>query len=95
MRADAFNELYNAYSNAVKRHLTVFTLLRVVHGDEDVMDAGNKVAGKLRYSDYLGLAEDGRLYILLTNTDIENAEFVRKRLASIGYETEVMMEAGE
>ncbi len=95
MTSDAFNELYNAYSNAVKRHLTVFTLLRVVHNDEDVMEAGNKVAGKLRYSDYLGLADDGRLYILLTNTDIENAEYVRKRLASIGYETEVMQEAGE
>jgi hypothetical protein len=95
MRADAFIGLYNAYSNAVKRHLTVFTLLGVDTGNENIIMAGEKIASKMRYSDYLGLGNDNRLYILLTNTNIENAKYVRDRIHAIGYKTVVLREADE
>lgn len=95
LNTEAFSELYNAYANAVKRHLTVFTLLRVITGGEDVISASEKIITKLRYSDYLGLSDDGKLYILLTNTNLENSVFVRNRLAELGYETMVLQEGGE
>ena len=95
LNTEAFSELYNAYANAVKRHLTVFTLLRVITGGEDVISASEKIITKLRYSDYLGLGDDGKLYILLTNTNLENSVFVRNRLAELGYETMVLQEGGE
>ena len=79
----------------MKRHLTVFTLLRVITGGEDVISASEKIITKLRYSDYLGLSDDGKLYILLTNTNLENSVFVRNRLAELGYETMVLQEGGE
>ena len=95
LTTEAFSELYTAYSNAVKRHLTIFTLLRVETGDENVIHASEKILAKLRFSDYLGLGDDHKLYILLTNTDLENSHFVRDRLAQIGYSTVVLQEAGE
>lgn len=95
LNVEAFSELYNAYSNAVKRHLTVFTLLRVHTNGEAVIPASEKILSKLRYSDYLGLGEDGKLYILLTNTNLENAVYVRDRLGKIGYDTTVLQGGDE
>ncbi len=94
LTTEAFTELYTAYSHAVKRHLTVFTLLGVVTGEEPVIAASEKIIKKLRYSDYLGQGQDGKLYILLTNTDTENAVYVRNRLKQLGYDTVVLQEGG-
>ena len=95
LNTEAFKSLYTAYANAVKRHLTVFTLLRVETGNENVISASERILSKLRFSDYLGLGEDNKLYILLTNTNLENAVFVRDRMTQLGYKTVVLQEAGE
>ena len=41
----------------------------------------------IRTSDYMGVLKDGKLYVLLSNTDAENAEMVRERFAHSGYES--------
>ncbi len=44
-----------------------------------------QLSGNIRQTDYMGIINGERLYILLSNTDIKNAEVVRKRLHKIGY----------
>ena len=41
----------------------------------------------IRHKDYMGLGEDGRLYLLLANTTKNEAEFLEKRLSLKGIET--------
>lgn len=43
-------------------------------------DGYRVLAEKLRTTDYLGLGEDGSLYVLLNNTGAEDVEFLQKRL---------------
>lgn len=46
----------------------------------DWKDGYRILAEKLRTTDYLGLGEDGGLYVLLNNTGAEDVEFLQKRL---------------
>ncbi len=46
----------------------------------DWRDGYRAVSEKLRTTDYLGIGEDGRLYVLLNNTGTEEAAYLQKRL---------------
>ena len=35
----------------------------------------------------MGIMDGGKLYILLSNTDIKNAEIVKQRLLNLGYQS--------
>ena len=81
---DAFTALVQAYVKAQKRGLTECTLLKIESGVEDQKETALLIAGSLRQSDYVGTMPDGGLYVLLSNTNRENAQFVIKRFEELG-----------
>ena len=90
--SDAFITLTKAHMSASDKGLTECTLLKVVTYTEDRMADGKLLASKLRLSDYVGIMPDGYLYVLLSNTNREDADYVIRRFAELGYETEVQEE---
>ena len=81
---DAFTALVQAYVKAQKRGLTECTLLKIESGVKDQKETALLIAGSLRQSDYVGTMPDGSLYVLLSNTNRENAQFVIKRFEELG-----------
>ena len=54
-------------------------------GPEGYGDAGKALACRIRKEDYIGTLKDGNLYILLSNSNITDAELVIKRIEGVGY----------
>ena len=50
-------------------------------------EIAEKIACNIRQTDYMGIMDGGKLYILLSNTDIKNAEIVKQRLLNLGYQS--------
>lgn len=68
-----------------------FTLL---HVNGEAYDEGNlqSIGASIRTTDYLGIADNGKLCILLSNTDSANAALVVERLYRKGIETVMVKE---
>lgn len=90
LKTEAFTILARAYVQAERKGLTECTLLRVVMEPANYVDAAAELTLKLRSNDHIGTLYDGHLYILLANTTSQEAQFVLRRFAEMGYETEVM-----
>lgn len=89
LKNEAFTGLAKAFFAARQKGLTECTLLAVETepGTEDA--AGRLLSEKLRQSDYTGFMED-RLYLLLANTNTEDAQFVIQRVAELGYKSRIV-----
>nr|MCR4675335.1 NAD(P)-dependent oxidoreductase [Lachnospiraceae bacterium] len=86
----AFNALLDAFLTARGRGLTECCVLRLPQISESEEEkAVEEVSKTLRNSDYLGKRSDGRLYILLSNTDTKSADFVINRLEGLGYPSSI------
>ena len=81
----SFTALVKTFLEAKEKGLTECTLLEIVMGYEDYEQISLHLACNIRQSDYMGIMEGGKLYILLSNTDATNAEVVRVRLHKLGY----------
>ena len=92
MVSDAFITLAQAHMKASDKGLTECTMLKVLTNTGDQMADGKLLASKLRLSDYVGILPDGNMYVLLSNTSKKEAEFVIRRFADLGYETEIQEE---
>jgi len=92
METKAFSALSHAFMNAESKGLTDSTLLRVNSVSKDSKQEGVFLEAKLRDTDYIGTLEDGKLYILLSNTSKEHSLYVIERMATMGVEIEVVEE---
>lgn len=92
MSPDAFGQLVRAFFGAKANGLTECALLEIVA--EDRRQAAEVLGKNMRQTDYMGVLEDGRFYILLSNTDEKNAEGVIGRFQSAGYGCLLREEAG-
>lgn len=87
LNEEAFTVLVKAFLEAKGRGLTECTLVEVMTGYQNYEQASALLAGCIRQTDYMGTMEGGKLYVLLSNTDLENAEEVRDRFRKLGYES--------
>lgn len=83
----AFKILVDAFFEAKEKGLTECALVEVDMGYQDYEEVSIQVACNIRQTDYMGLMEGERLYILLANTDLKNAGIVQERLRKLGYES--------
>ncbi len=81
----AFTDLVKTFLAAKENGLTECTLLEIVMGYEDYGQISLHLACNIRQSDYMGIMDNEKLYILLSNTNAANAEVVRTRLYKLGY----------
>ena len=92
--AEAFSALLTAFFNAKHRDLTECCAIEVKGVDDSNFETAWPIVNKtLRATDYMGRREDGRLYLLLCNTNETNANFVINRLAELGYQSELKGDA--
>ncbi|MBR5222264.1 MAG: NAD(P)-dependent oxidoreductase, partial [Clostridia bacterium] len=87
---DAFTNLLQVYENARSRNLTDYTLLALEYDSALPDGIGLELAKRLRQNDYIGVNRNGVMCILLTNTDVENAQIVKDRLQAYGYTTKIL-----
>lgn len=88
LKPDAFRALLHAFQQASEKGLTDFALLRC--GAEGCHERVRGIRQQMRLSDYLGVLEDGCLYILLRNTNSQDARNVQLRLSEQGIPAERM-----
>ena len=82
---DAFTSIVKAYLNARHKNLTECTLVSIEADNARMSDMSNTLSTLVRQTDYLGKLKDGKLYALLSNTNSDDAEFVRKRFIERGF----------
>lgn len=87
LNEEAFTVLVKAFMEAKKQGLTECALVEILMGYQDYEEVSLQVSGNIRQTDYMGLLEGEKLYILLANTDLKNAEVVQERLKKLGYES--------
>lgn len=92
METEAFSALSHAFMSAENKGLTDSTLLRVNSASNDTKQNGVFLEAKLRDTDYIGTLEDGKLYILLSNTSKEHSLHVIERMAILGVDIEIVEE---
>lgn len=88
----AFRSLVKAYLNAGAKHLTECVLIGIGREGFDLKEMSDGVKPLMRQTDYLGVMEDGKVYALLANTTVADAEPVCRRFEEEGYHCEVQKE---
>lgn len=79
MKPEAFRRNVALAREKEEKQLARYCVARITCPG-DWKDGYRVLAEKLRTTDYLGLGEDGSLYVLLNNTEAEDVGFLQKRL---------------
>lgn len=86
----AFVSLVESYFRAKEKNLVQCTLLKVLEDQERYSEIAGQMSRLLRTSDYMGMMQDEKLYILLANTEQKDAYIVQDRFTQRGYGTEIV-----
>ena len=92
LKTYAFRELLKTRGRASIERLSHYALLRLDQKD-DLLGVYKKVASCFRENDYIGLLEDGYIYVLLSNSTSQEAETVRNRVLKLGVGCSIRKEA--
>lgn len=87
MQPEAFEALVKAFMDARNRGLTECVLLEVLADKKEYAKADRDLGKCMRQTDYIGILDEGKLCVLLANTNEEKSEDVIKRICGAGYET--------
>lgn len=79
LNADVFSMILESKRQAKEQHNTPFILLETESDHISVKEYSEKLSAILRETDYIGEGVDGRLYVLLSNTELDDAQHVLKR----------------
>lgn len=90
LEAEAFTSLVHAYTQAKKKNLTECTLLQIEVDSATYKRSEEILLDNLRQSDYLGMMEDGKLYVLLANTVQTEAQIVVNRFMKAGFNSHIV-----
>lgn len=90
LEPESFTTLVTAFQTAAKKNLTECTLLCLKDVRENYDCVAQVLMKNLRQTDYLGTLKDGRLYVLLANTDRDEAAIVIRRFEKNGYQSEIV-----
>ena len=92
LKTSAFRELLKTRGRASIERLSHYALLKIEQKD-DLHSVYKKVAECFRENDYIGLLEDGYIYVLLSNSTSQEAETVRNRVLRLGVGCSIRKEA--
>ena len=90
LEAEAFTSLVQAYYNAKKKNLTECTLLQIECDPATFKRSEEILLDNLRQTDYLGTMDDGKLYVLLSNTVKTEAQIVVNRFMKAGFSSRII-----
>jgi hypothetical protein len=86
LEPQAFKTLLNAFLEARKKGLADCLVIRITPDEDGLLETSRKLAKLFRNSDYMGILNDGYLYVLLANTSRNDSAFVTGRIHEAGYE---------
>lgn len=89
----AFTVLVRAFFGARDQGLTECTLLEILAEKQDCSHAAALLEPCIRQTDYMGVMHNGKLYVLLSNTEKGSAGPVMNRFREAGYESRIEKEA--
>lgn len=84
LKQEVFDDILTSKKMAKERYGVEFVLLAV---DSAISISGHlsqQISGLLRETDYIGLGKNGQLLVLLTNSNLSEAEFVLDRFRKYG-----------
>lgn len=93
MRRERFMEILSVQEEMRDRQIAEFVLLRLEETDKK--DVSDRLSRLIRTADVIGEGSDGRLYLLLTQVNLESFHFVESRLISAGIHYYVTEKVGE
>jgi len=93
--ADAFAKILEVRRNMRDKEYADYALLKILRGEDSLEEIDKKMSGTTRSSDFLGLDENGEVYLLLTQTGTKGVELVGERLKKHGISYEIVTEQGE
>ncbi len=88
----AFEEVINARKKASDQNLSEYVLIRIDSPD-NAINAYKSILSSFRDTDYFGVDEDEFLNVLLSNSSVEDAKTVIRRLENLGVECSIKGEA--
>lgn len=86
---EAFTRLVKAFYDARDKELTEYLLLELLVPEKDYQRVSADLTGSIRQTDYMGIMNKDRLYVLLSNTGSEYADGIMERFRKAGYECRV------
>lgn len=92
LEPQAFSDLAKTYFNARNKGLTECAIIKVKCSQDDYIKHSEPIMKMLRQTDYMGSIDKKNLYVLLSNTNNEEAEYVINRFKNAGYESELLEE---
>lgn len=87
LNAEAFQSLVKAFFEAKEKDLTECAFLEILVEPPFYKEAAVALNNNMRETDYMGILQDGKLYVLLANTDEKGAGFVMERFQTAGYQS--------
>lgn len=84
LKPDAYKRILQYKEDAKEKGRSEFTQLRVENKYRDVREISRRISVLIRDVDYLGMGEEGNIYIILSNTNSSEAMNVKIRMACEG-----------
>ncbi len=84
-----FKVLLKTFFEAKAKGLTECILAEFEMGYRDYRNISIQIAYKVRQTDYMGVMDGGKFYILLANTDLTGARIVQERFRELGFRCEL------
>lgn len=89
LEESAFKLLAKAFFDAREKGLTEYVLLEILTEGENYEKVAGTLRSSIRQTDYMGILNGNRLYVLLSNTNRENAGGIMERFRNAGYDCRV------
>lgn len=90
LQEDALKKMIDVYKRAEERAYSESCVLRITSEVKSIKRLNEKLNQLLRETDLIGRLPEGNLAILLTNTNRNEANYVRERLLSDNIETRIL-----
>lgn len=88
LKMDKFREILDIKHHMKEKEYLDYTLLKLEQGVRSLEELSNQVSGMVRNNDVLGLLDDEKVYLLLSQTGAQGMEIIRERMekANVAFE---------
>lgn len=86
MSVAAFNEVLENYRSLAEKKVSTFILLELDPEGQALSEIDKRLVGKVRANDFIGVAEDGKIRLLLSQASSKDLDFILPRFEGFNIE---------
>ena len=90
MNAEAFNERYVDFVALAERKVATFVLMEIDYKGHALEEVSAILSSKIRASDILGMTEEGKLQLILSQATKEDLKYILPRFEGLGFEITIL-----